>query len=123
MSAVIAAVASLAYAACWLAAARWWYGRIRPWSEPLACSYPGLCRWRGAHGASCYRRWGMVDGRGEAAFWALLFGVTGPLAAVVILAGRVIMASPRPLPEELEARTARLERENARLRAELGGGR
>jgi hypothetical protein len=102
---IIASV--LAYLACWLAAARWQYRIIRPYTEPLSCS-----RYHnGAHNHECYRRPGWhTDSPGEAAIWAALTGLLGPLMLIAMTLGKLIR-DDRLLPEEIAAGTARMEKE------------
>ena len=54
MIAVIVVASVAAYLAGLILTARWWYARVRPYSEPLACSYshrPGI-----RHSDFCYQR-------------------------------------------------------------------
>jgi len=115
MTALIVAAAITVYAATWLLSARYWYGRIRPWSEPLSCDSPVWCAEIGYHHDRCYRRWGMVDTVGEAVAGAAAFGMLGPLAlagvAAAAIGRKAITAAARPLPAEVAAKTARIERE------------
>lgn len=118
MTALIVIVSVLTYLVSAAAAARYWYGHIRPWTEPLACTSESLHSSYG-HTKWCYRRWGMVDTKAEALRCAFAFGLLGPFASVAILIGvtapiiarLVITSGSRELPEEVAAANKRLERE------------
>jgi hypothetical protein len=110
---LIAAGASLAYAAGWRQAARYWYRKLRPYTEPLSCNSGYSFH---EHSEYCYQReHSVIESAREAAIWAGLIALIWPLA--LILAGlarltwRAVASGDRPRPEELQAKIARLERE------------
>jgi hypothetical protein len=107
----LAWLAPAVYAVGWLTVARWWFQRVRPWTEPLACSGH-----LGAHSHWCYRRWGSIDSNGEAAFAAWLVGFAWWFLPVFFAVYWVIRAGAKPDRREVEAKTARLEREADRWR-------
>ena len=104
--------------------ARWWYARVRPYTEPLACGNYAHCR-EGKHERLCYQRPGKITSTSrEALSYAFMLGavwwaalpVIGAYAALMGI-GRVLIASRAPeIPEEIAAKTQRLEAENDRLR-------
>ncbi len=117
MTLIIALCATLGYLAAVVATGRIWYGHIRPWSEPLACasSYHGEVN---RHNSDCYRRYGYVNTELEAAGYAFAVGLTGPLGLIAFGCMALISGRPRRLPEEVQAKIGRLERENRELRGE-----
>lgn len=117
---IIAITVPLAYITVMLLTARWRYRVMRPYTEPLGCKTPSLCRstW---HTSSCYRRWGLVDSAGEAAGFALLTGLVWPLIGPALVVRHLVTAGDRPLPAETEAKIKRLEAENDRLRRQQEG--
>src|SRR2546429_526029 len=117
MSALIAAVASLAYLAAGWFCARWWYQCKRPVTEPLSCTTPLSCSaaYNGKHYRSCYSRPGsLIGSAAEAAAYAVLAGLTWPVVLLALVlasaAVRALGRDGRPLPEEIAAKTERLER-------------
>jgi hypothetical protein len=119
VTALIVVGSVLGYLALTLFTARWRYRAIRPYTEPLACTTRSLC---GAqHFYSCYRRWGMVETKGEAVLFALLTGIVWPFILPAMLVARVVVAGGRQLPEELAAEIKRLEAENDRLKRQQEG--
>jgi hypothetical protein len=123
VSALIPLACVTAYTALTLAAARWRFRAIRPYTEPLSCSTPLACRDRPRHHDSCYRRRGMIDTRAEAVAFALLTGLAWPLILPAMAVSRIVSAGPRVLPEELAAQIKRLEAENERLKLEQARAR
>lgn len=116
MTALIAIASVFAYLGCLVYSARWRYQRIRPSTEPVGCETPYLCTPRlGGHSTRCYRRYGMIDTTNEAAGFAFLFGLLGPISFIGIALSRIMRAvivSGTPLTRaELKAKVARLERE------------
>lgn len=121
MTALIVVGSLLGYIALALFAARWRYQAIRPYTEPLACTTKNLCG--ASHFDSCYRRWGLVDSKGEAVVFALLAGLVWPLIVPARLSARFVAGGGRQLPEELDAEIKRLEAENDRLKRQQEDGR
>lgn len=123
MTALIVVASVLGYLVLTVLAARWRYQAIRPYTEPLACTTKNLCG--ASHFDSCYRRWGLVDSKGEAVVFALLAGLVWPFILPALLATRlltgVVVAGGRQLPEELAAEIKRLEAENDRLKRQQEG--
>ena len=124
MTAAIAVVSVAAYLAGLILTARWWYARIRPYSEPLSCGHYAHCG-EGVHEHWCYQRPGRITSTPrEALGYALMLGAVWFIAmpilgayAAVMGAGEVIVASGvRETPEEVAAKVKRLEEENDRLR-------
>lgn len=100
-----------AYAATALAFARWRYRHTRPYTEPLSCWFPNDRYGVHNHTSSCYWQHGVIDSPGEAAFFAVLLGLVWPLTLLGLGIVRLVTSGGRPLPEEVAARTKRLERE------------
>ena len=113
MPALIAVVATVVYLAGWLLTARNFYGRKRPFTEPLACNYPSSPSHK--HVSYCYRRPGtLITSTSEALGFACMIAVIWPfyvLCLAVMRGVRPLIAVRRELPEELAAKTKRLERE------------
>jgi hypothetical protein len=109
---LIALPAIAAYLAGFVAIGRRTYARKRPFTEPLSCEMASRFH---THYSGCYRRPGtLVDSQGEALATALLYGFGWPLVligGVLMALGRLVLASSRPTPAEVEAKTSRLERE------------
>lgn len=100
-----------AYAGAALAFARWRYRHTRPYTEPLSCWFPNDRYGVHNHTSSCYWQYGVIDSAGEAAFFAVLLGLIWPLALASFGVAWLVAGADRPLPEEVAARTKRLERE------------
>jgi hypothetical protein len=113
MPVLIAVVATVVYLAGWLLTARNFYGRKRPFTEPLACDYPSSSLHE--HYESCHRRPGtVIDSTSEALAFACLVSMVWPfyIAGIIGIACiRPLIADRRELPEDLAAKTRRLERE------------
>jgi hypothetical protein len=124
VSALIPLACVAAYTALTLAAARWRFRAIRPYTEPLSCTTPLSCR-DGDHYDSCYRRrrGSMISTTGEGVVFALLTGLAWPLILPAMAVSRIVSAGPRVLPEELAAQIKRLEAENERLKLEQAKAR
>ena len=100
-----------AYAGAALAFARWRYRYTRPYTEPLSCtSGPDPSRFH-THSEFCYVQRGVTTSTGEAALFAILLGAVWPATLLVFGLTRLVTSAGRPLPEEVAARTRRLERE------------
>lgn len=109
MIVAIAIVSVLAYLTGWEYTARWWFRKIRPYSEPLGCQ--GDYSWH-EHSKYCYTREdSVITTNSEAAGWAALTGLAWPLVIIGTLVTGHIIRSDRPLREEMQAKIARLERE------------
>jgi hypothetical protein len=110
---LIAAPSVVIFAVGFVLMGRATYARKRPFTEPLACERPAACFH--THYSGCYRRPGtLVDSDSEAVWTALLYGVGWPAvltACAVAALGRLVLSSRKPLPGEVDARNARLERE------------
>jgi hypothetical protein len=112
ITALVTLASILAYLGCWTFAARWWYQKIRPWKEPLACDSPSWHQSDG-HKPWCYQRYGEVSTTGEALFLASMFGLLGPLAFIGLAGGKLlrysVTAGVPDTREELAAKIKRLE--------------
>lgn len=110
MTALIVIGSIVAYLGAAVFAARRRYAAMRPYTEPLncECAYPGTFS---SHSQRCYRRSGMIDTTGEAATFALLQGLFWWLVIPAFLAIGLVQRGQRQLPEEVEAKNARLERD------------
>jgi hypothetical protein len=126
MTAAVIVLSVAAYLAGLILTARWWYGRIRPYTEPLSCKFSH--HGESGHNKYCYQRPGKITATSrEALGYALLMGAAWfatvscvAVAAAIMAAGRVLVAnSARDTPEEIAAKTARLEAENDRLRRQI----
>ena len=123
MTAAIVVASVVAYLAGLVLTARWWFARVRPYAEPLSCSY--IHHRESGHSRMCYQRPGKITSTPrEALGYALMLGAVWFIAmpilgayAAVMGAGEVIVASGvRETPEEVAAKVKRLEEENDRLR-------
>ena len=123
MTAAIVVVSVAAYLAGLIFTARWWYARIRPYSEPLSCTYSH--HRESGHEDFCYQRPGRITSTPrEALGYALMLGavwffampVLGARAAVMGIGGALVASGVRETPEEIAAKVKRLEAENDRLR-------
>lgn len=114
VTALAAAACTTAWLFCWALAARYWYRRIRPWTEPLSCTSPA-CQFNGYHQPRCYIRWQNVGDNGTALGFAVMLAMPGPLMLAAVGLGRVIrwvvMSGDRELAAEVAAKNERLERE------------
>jgi len=112
MSALIAWSCVAAYLTIGLLSARRWFGSIRPYREPIKCHYD----YRGhEHIGSCYERIDTIDTQGIAVFVAICGGLFWPVTWLCVLSGPPLRrwfakASP-DLPEEVEAKISRMEKE------------
>jgi hypothetical protein len=113
MTVLVAFGSILTYLALGLPVARTGFQRIRPYTEPLNCTTELSCssRHNGKHYNSCYRRWGLVDSKGEAAAIAILWGILWPISGLILVVVSAIQTGIRELPEEREAKISRMERE------------
>jgi hypothetical protein len=115
VTASITAACAVAYFTCWAWGARWWYRRIRPWTEPIACESPKLHTTPSLHFPCCYFRWWQVGNNGTAMGFAVMLGMLGPLALVGVCAGQavrwIVASGDRELAAEVAAKNERLERE------------
>jgi hypothetical protein len=123
MTAAIVVICIAAYLAGLILTARWWYARVRPYSEPLSCKFSH--HRESGHNCYCYQRPGKITSTPrEALCYALMLGavwfaavpVLAAAAAVMGLGGALVASSARELPEEIAAKVKRLEEENERLR-------
>jgi len=126
MTAAIIVACVAAYLVGLIFTARWWYARIRPYTEPLSCGYSH--HREGGHNQYCYQRPGKLTSTPrEALGYALMLGavwiftlpVIGSAAAVMGLGRILVASSARETPEEIAAKVKRLEAENDRLRRNL----
>jgi hypothetical protein len=128
MTAAIVAVSVAAYLAGVILTARWWYARIRPYTEPLSCQWSH--HRESGHSSICYQRPGKLTGTSQEALgYALMLGTVWPFAlpvfgvyaAVMGAGGALITSRVRETPEEIAAKVKRLEAENDRLRRRQAG--
>ncbi len=100
-----------AYAGAALAFARWRYRHTRPYTEPLSCTSGPDPYGYHRHHQFCYVQRGVTTSAGEAALFAVLLGAVWPATLACFGLARLVTSAGRPLPEEVAARTKRLERE------------
>ena len=126
MTAAIVAVSVAAYLVGLILTARWWYARIRPYTEPLSCKYSH--HRESGHSSMCYQRPGKLTSTSrEALGYAFMLGAVwfiallafGAAAAVMGIGRVLIVSRVREMPEEIAAKVKRLETENDRLRRKV----